>query len=1038
MRILVADVWSVYNAGDRAILEALLDGLTAHYPEARIAVAAHFPEGLADLPGIEVVADVLAFDEPAYLAQLAAVEGLDPRLDLLRDAYRRADLVVSTGGYFLNATPGNPFTFVFLSRLLHLGWALDAGVPVALLGQSIGPIEGAGLRAAADGVFSRIPLIAVRDAHSLGFLLGTGLAPHAVLTADLAVTLPPAPPQDVEGVLRRLDLRPGALGISVRHYPGTPPGAFAAVARVADRAVREHGLDVLLIGTTVPPAGAADVRSRERALGNDDSLALREVYERMHAQERARLCEESLPPRLLKGVLGTCRAFLGTRMHATILATTAGVPAAGIAYEYKVAGWFERLGLGDLVVPLGGVEEGALWGVTNRLLADGEALRAHLARALPPVQEAAGDNFHRLASLVPAGAGAVPIPPAPPGAPGGGAAIVASAAGLAPGDPRRVWEQESAHYDVLHRRLRRIVNLAEAHGGTRLLDVGCSAGTIGAALSDGWTYHGCDVSESAVRSARRGWLVPADLEQGIPAFDEQPYDVVVCSGILEYLEDPAALLAALVERVRPGGRLLVSYFNMNHVSRRTGTPFRHPLWRNDLTPTEFRSLLERAGWRVEQTHWSTAGEGAAPDVRDEEAAVRAEPADAAARLDDIGHTLIYVARPLRPTVMVSERLAASVVVPAYNRLDLLQPVLAGLVAQQATGPYEVVLVDDGSEPPVQPLVDALGDPRVRVLRQANRGRGAALNAGLDAARGRVVVMCDSDIVPGPTWLAEHLAFHQDHPGEEATHLGGLVWGVDSGPLGELLGARANPRLIGRVGPVDWTLWYTDNWSFKRALFDRHAFRFDPAFRVWGWEELELAHRLTAVDATSTATVSAVGRHLKPVTLDGLVSNFARSVPNLLHLASRVGPNDQVRDWLGFRLERPEALDLADRLLRGAIGRLTGWWPALEGPAATVASVRIHASDAIFGLGIEHGFARLPAGAADGVSLPSVSERDLLLRYADVAGSAMVAAGLAGDPAGALEYGAELGDLLAGFGDPRLPGQFEARLRARVGRLARAA
>ncbi|MCY2961315.1 MAG: polysaccharide pyruvyl transferase family protein [Planctomycetota bacterium] len=686
MKILVADVWSVYNAGDRAILEGLLDGLRAQYPGASIAVCAHFPDGCAGIAGIEVIPDVLAFDEAAWRAQLAHLDGSDARIDAVKSAYQGADLVVSTGGYFLNATPGNAFALVFLSRLLHYGWALDAGVPVAVLGQSIGPIEGAALQAAARATFARIPVIGARDAASFAYLQRTGLATHAVFTGDFAADLVPASDSEVAACMRRLDLPRGALGISVRDYPGTPAQAFRDVARVADRCIRELGVPVLLIGTTIPPEDAPEVRRRERSLGNDDSIALLDVYSRMEEKARARVCIESLPPRLLKGVLATCRAFLGTRMHASILASTSGVPAAGIAYEYKVRGWFERLGLHDLVIPLEALSEATVWPVVERLLRDGDSISAQLVRAIPHVQAKTRENFRLLAGLVPA-TGKVPdassaapraqrsVPPLPTAIPTAprpstatptatapaptaarrsssatsSAASASATAVLPSGDPRAAWEKESHHYDVLHRRLRTIVDLAEAAGGRRLLDVGCSAGTVGAALSAGWAYHGCDVSESAVRSASRGWLVAADLEKGIPAFDGGAYDVIVCSGILEYLEAPGNTLRELTQRIAPTGKLVVSYFNMRHVSRRGGSAFRHPLWRNDYAPAEFRDLLASAGWAIEATRWSTAGPGTAPDVRDEAAAVRDEPADAAARIDDIGHTLIYVCSPDRET-----------------------------------------------------------------------------------------------------------------------------------------------------------------------------------------------------------------------------------------------------------------------------------------------------------------------------------------------------------------------------------------------------
>ena len=197
--------------------------------------------------------------------------------------------------------------------------------------------------------------------------------------------------------------------------------------------------------------------------------------------------------------------------------------------------------------------------------------------------------------------------------------------------------------------------------------------------------------------------------------------------------------------------------------------------------------------------------------------------------------------------------AVSVIIPAYNRLDLLLPVLEGFAAQTHRD-VEVVVVDDGSSPPID--LRAGFDSRFRWIRQENEGRAGALDTGIDASRGALVVVCDSDIVPGPSFLEEHVAFHAAHPQEGATHLGDLEWGLDAGILGEIMGARANPRMTGLTGPVPWTQWYTDNWSVKRALLERYDLRFDRNFRVWGWEDLELAQRLQRAGVTCTATGTA--------------------------------------------------------------------------------------------------------------------------------------------------------------------------------------
>ncbi len=999
MRIFVGDVWSTHNAGDAAILEALLDGLRRLDPEARIQVGAHFPESCRGLPGVEVVPDVLAFDAAALDAQLAHRPGAEPRLDRLREALEGADLVVSTGGYFLNAWPGNPFAFVFLSRLLHFGWAHQAGVPVAVLGQSVGPFGDAALRTAARQGLDRVGLLTVRDVQSWSYLQTTGVAPAARLTADLAVGLEAAPEAEVAAAMERLALPRDALGISVRSFPGTPAGAFEAMARAADRAVEDHGVDVLLIGTTVPPTALGDGGAAERALGNDDRVALEEVRRHMRHADRAALCGETLPPRLLKGVLATCRGLVATRMHAAILASTAGVPTAGIAYEFKVEGWFDQLGLPDRVLPLAAMQEAPLGELVDRVLAEGPALREHLARALPEVEERAEENFRQLGALLD---------------------------GRRPAAARARWQREALHYDVRHRRLERIAELVEeslasdAPGGPRrrrVLDVGCSAGTLGRMLSEGILYHGCDLSAEAVAAGGSDRLVVHDLAEGLPAFDGEPYDVIVASGILEYLEDVPALLAGIRERLAPGGRLVVSYFNMDHVSRRAGRPFRHPLWVNDWKPRELRALLAEAGFAIERSSWSTAGPGPAPDVQQEAEVVAREAGlalDEASR-DDLCHTLIYRCAPCGETdapvrstpAAPASRIrstpaapAVSVVIPCHGRLDLLAPVLEGFEAERRTGAgraadFELVLVDDGSPTPVATLLEERGRPGfVRLLaHERNRGRGAALNTGLDHARGELVIFCDSDIAPEPGFVAEHLAFHERHPSELASHLGDLVWGVEPGLFGALMGARANPRMQGVEGPVDWTRWYTDNWSFKRRLLDARGLRFDSGYLRWGFEELELARRLEEAGATSTATRRARGRHLKRAELEGFLANFRASVPNLVRLA-RAHPDDpRIREWLAHRFERPRALEACETLLRELwlrCNQLDAEGCLRAGPAAPAVATAL--SDAAFALGLARGFQdEYGAKAPEGLELPALDDRQRLLHL----GTLLAATYLAG-------------------------------------------
>ncbi|MQS13455.1 glycosyltransferase [Streptomyces kaniharaensis] len=89
----------------------------------------------------------------------------------------------------------------------------------------------------------------------------------------------------------------------------------------------------------------------------------------------------------------------------------------------------------------------------------------------------------------------------------------------------------------------------------------------------------------------------------------------------------------------------------------------------------------------------------------------------------------------------------SVIVPAYNEVAGIEPAVRSLLASDH--PVEVIVVDDGSTDGTADLVESLGLPYVRVIRQENAGKPAALNTGIAAARAELLVMVDGDTVFEP-------------------------------------------------------------------------------------------------------------------------------------------------------------------------------------------------------------------------------------------------------------------------------------------------
>ena len=85
----------------------------------------------------------------------------------------------------------------------------------------------------------------------------------------------------------------------------------------------------------------------------------------------------------------------------------------------------------------------------------------------------------------------------------------------------------------------------------------------------------------------------------------------------------------------------------------------------------------------------------------------------------------------------------SVIVPVYNRAHALKAALQSILAQTCQD-FEIVIVDDGSTDDPKAAIDAIGDPRIRYVRQENRGGSAARNRAIDEARGEYIAPLDSD------------------------------------------------------------------------------------------------------------------------------------------------------------------------------------------------------------------------------------------------------------------------------------------------------
>jgi cellulose synthase/poly-beta-1,6-N-acetylglucosamine synthase-like glycosyltransferase/peptidoglycan/xylan/chitin deacetylase (PgdA/CDA1 family) len=115
----------------------------------------------------------------------------------------------------------------------------------------------------------------------------------------------------------------------------------------------------------------------------------------------------------------------------------------------------------------------------------------------------------------------------------------------------------------------------------------------------------------------------------------------------------------------------------------------------------------------------------------------------------LGFAHVHMRRVRRrpgPHARAAEQPPLSVIVPAYNEEAGIASTLASLMDTDYQGPFEIIVVDDGSTDRTAEIVESLLLPGVKLIRKQNGGKPSALNAGIAKARGEVMVMVDGDTV----------------------------------------------------------------------------------------------------------------------------------------------------------------------------------------------------------------------------------------------------------------------------------------------------
>jgi len=211
----------------------------------------------------------------------------------------------------------------------------------------------------------------------------------------------------------------------------------------------------------------------------------------------------------------------------------------------------------------------------------------------------------------------------------------------------------------------------------------------------------------------------------------------------------------------------------------------------------------------------------------------------------------------------------SVIIPVYNCKTTLPEVLHGLAKQNVDwGMFEIIVVDDGSTDGSQNIArefSATSPVWTAFLSQPNQGAAAARNAGIQQARGEILLFLDADIIPTPMIVSEHAAFHRCHPAATDAVRGRVMLSPAIDLSQQVV---LDQTYLKDERPMEtriaWTDFVTNNISLKRSLLKDNDLRFDE--RMLRNEDVELGYRLTQVGLKLFYHSGALGYHYHPMTL----------------------------------------------------------------------------------------------------------------------------------------------------------------------------
>jgi glycosyltransferase involved in cell wall biosynthesis len=243
----------------------------------------------------------------------------------------------------------------------------------------------------------------------------------------------------------------------------------------------------------------------------------------------------------------------------------------------------------------------------------------------------------------------------------------------------------------------------------------------------------------------------------------------------------------------------------------------------------------------------------------------------------------------------------SIIIPTYNRAEILLKSLSLIEIQINESVDEVLVVDDGSIKNQKLLVAKSGylDRKwLRIIDGKNRGPAHARNTAIRSAKGKILLFLNDDSYIGEKYIDRHLAFHEENQAVNVGMVGLTVNHPDTVDIKAMKwlvgqsGLHFNYKFLnnGEVKQIPWYYLWTCNLSLKRKFIIENKLYFDSSFPTAAWEDIEFAYRAKLKKMILFFDSRAIVEHFHELGFYDLKSRFVSHGRGLWHLQNKLPTN----------------------------------------------------------------------------------------------------------------------------------------------------